>query len=59
MKFFRRFRRDHSALERAKQADVDADKRLRNARDNAAWAQRTLAVDHLADRFYTIIGGKP
>lgn len=57
---FVRLRRDPEALERAKQADAQADVRLAAAKESAAWARRTLAVNHLTERFFADLrhGGK-
>lgn len=57
---FMRLRRNPEALERAKQADKQADERLSAAKEDAAWARRALAVNHLTERFLADLrhGGK-
>lgn len=60
MKILSWWKRDSEGLKRAKEADEKAEQQREAAKKSSAWAMRTLAVNHLTERFYADLrhGGK-
>jgi len=65
MGLFSGWRRDHEALEQAKQAEAAAEQRLQavrarapEAHATARWAEETVRENHLTDRFLNTLRGR-